>query len=122
MSRTLTIRTSNGNIDYVVPELDFTNVACDLEDFGVDILSDSAESQPMSLCRAMIAIVTGEKNKVKAGMMLTDHMRNGGKIEEIMDIFKEAMQISGFGKANVETAATEEPKEEMPEKKEKSSK
>lgn len=97
---------------YKIDDLDFTNVICDLEGQGIDVfgIMDGASKQYMSFCRAFIMIVTG-LNAVAAGKLLTKHIKNGGKINEIMDTFKELMNDAGFGEAET---ATEEatPQEE----------
>lgn len=108
----ITINTNKGNIDYVVPELDFMNVACDLEEYGVDLLGDM-EGKTLSICRALIAIITGEKDKHKAGKMLSEHIKNGGTLEDILTIFREAMEDAGFGQDS-EGTATEEVKDSTP--------
>lgn len=104
--KNLTIRTNNGNVDFVIPELDFTNVACDLEDFGINLMGD-LDGKTLSICRATLAIVTGEKDKKKAGLMLTEHLKNGGSLEDILTIFKEAMEDAGFGEVSEENQTEE---------------
>lgn len=102
--KNLVIKTNKGDVTFIVPELDFMNVACDLEEYGVDVLGD-LEGKTLSICRALIAIVTGEKDKHVAGKMLSEHLRNGGTLEAILTIFREAMESAGFGQATEETAA-----------------
>ncbi len=105
--KTLTIKTKNGDVNYDVRELDFANVACDLEDYGISIIGDDIEGKTISICRAMLGIVTGEKDKHKAGIMLNEHIKNGGSVAEILDLFREAMEDAGFGEATEETATPE---------------
>ena len=108
--KNLVIKTDKGDVTFVVPELDFMNVACDLEEYGVDILGD-LEGKTLSICRALIAIVTGEKDKHTAGKMLSEHIKNGGTLEDILTIFREAMENAGFGQTSEDETKTEEVKE-----------
>ena len=103
MSKYVTI---NGTA-YKVDDLDFTNVVCDLEEQGIDVfgIMDGGSKQYMTLCRAFIMIVT-HLPAPSAGKLLTKHIRNGGKLDEILDSFKELMNDAGFGEAETtETAA-----------------
>jgi hypothetical protein len=107
------IKTNNGDINFQVKELDFTNVACDIEDYGVNVMSlftGDDDVKGFSMCRAIIGVITGEKDKQKAGRMLTEHLKNGGSLDDIFNTFKEAMQSAGFGKATEEATAAEEAK------------
>ena len=107
MSKYVTI---NGTA-YKVDDLDFTNVVCDLEEQGIDVfgIMDGSSKQYMTLCRAFIMIVT-HLPAPAAGKLLTKHIRNGGKLDEILDSFKELMNDAGFGEA--ETAETAAPQAE----------
>lgn len=107
--KNIVIKTNKGDVTFIVPELDFMNVACDLEEYGVNILGDM-EGKTLSICRALIAIITGEKDKYAAGKMLSEHIKNGGSLENILSVFREAMESAGFGQATEETA-TEDAKE-----------
>lgn len=113
MKKTLTIKTNNGDKEYPIKELDFTNVVCDLEDMGIDIM-ENIDGKTMSFCRAALAIFTGETDKRKAGAMLSEHIKNGGTLEVIYTAFYEAMEEAGFGGTSKEPA-TEETIVQMPE-------
>ena len=69
MSKTFTLKTSNGEQTYVLPELDFTNVLCDLEDQGVSLMqmfdADSRKDMKVfSVCRAILCVLTGITDKI----------------------------------------------------------
>ena len=105
------LKTNNGDVNIKVNELDFTNVACDIEDYGVDIMSLFTEGKDVkgfSMCRAIIGVLTGEKDKLIAGKKLTEHIKNGGSLDDIFEAFKVAMQSAGFGGATEEMTATPE--------------
>lgn len=115
MSKTFTLKTSNGDQTYVMPELDFTNVLCDLEDQGVNLMQMfNAESRRdmkvFSVCRAILRVLTGTADKNEAGKIMSAHLSNGGTIDEIFSIFTEAMQDSGFGATAGVAAGEEKPR------------
>lgn len=89
-------------VDYDDKELDFTNVLCDLEDIGIDIMDMAGEkgtTKIFSMCRGIVSVYTGEKDLRKCGKILSSHISNGGTLEEIVDPFTKAMESAGFGKA-----------------------
>ena len=101
------LKTANGDVEFKTNELDFTNVACEIEDYGVDVMNlftEGTNVKGFSMCRAIVGVMTGEKDKEKAGKMLTEHLKNGGTLDSIFNTFKEAMQTAGFGGATEETA------------------
>ncbi|MBR3645994.1 MAG: hypothetical protein IKN54_06210 [Lachnospiraceae bacterium] len=110
--KVIRLKSSTGDRTYPIGELDFTNVCCDLEEYGIDIMGN-LDGKLMSFCRAIVAICTGETDKKNAGLILTEHIKNGGKLSDIYDVFHEAMEDAGFGSATEETATeeqTEQPK------------
>lgn len=93
-------------VEYETKDLDFTNVLCDLEDIDIDIMSMGGDKmKPFSLCRGVISVYTGEKDLEKCGKLLSEHLKNGGSMDDILNPFMEAMEKAGFGKQ-----ADEEPK------------
>ena len=103
----MTIKTKIGDVKYKIDELDFTNVACDIEDYGVnvmDLFTDGKDIKGFSMCRAIIGVLTGEKDKQKAGKMLTEHLKCGGTLDDIFNAFAEAMKSAGFGETEETTA------------------
>ena len=97
---------NEGPLEVETHELDFTNIMCDLEDNGVDVmglLDDEQSMKVFSTMRAIVGVITGTKDLKLAGRMLTEHLKNKGKIEDIMKIFTELMKSAGFGKAEEET-------------------
>lgn len=86
-------------VEYDTKDLDFTNILCDLEDMDIDIMAMNTDNmKPFSLCRGIISVYTGEKDLRKCGKLLSEHLKNGGTLDEILDPFTEAMEEAGFGK------------------------
>lgn len=84
--------------EYADLDISFTNVICDLEDLGIDIMSMSSDNfKPFSFCRGIISSYTGEKDLKECGRILAEHIKNGGSIEDILIPFTEAMESAGFG-------------------------
>ena len=100
ITRTISIQTSEGAQVYPVADLDFTNLVCDLEAQGVDVMSmlDGGldRTKLMTITRALLAVMTGLPVR-EAGKMLTQHLGNGGSLDDIFGVFTEAMADAGFG-------------------------
>lgn len=100
ITRTISIQTAEGAQVYPVADLDFTNLVCDLEGQGVDVMSmlDGGvdRSKLMTITRALLAVMTGVPVK-EAGRMLTQHLGNGGTLDDIFGVFTDAMADAGFG-------------------------
>jgi hypothetical protein len=101
ITRTIAIQTNEGSQAFPVAELDFTNLVCDLEAQGVDVMSmlDGGldRTKLMTMTRAILAVMTGLPTK-EAGRMLTQHLANGGSLDDIFGVFTDAMADAGFGK------------------------
>lgn len=107
----MVLHTAKGTKEYKTKDFDFVNVMCDLEDRGVDIMKMMDSENPMdgkvfSTMRIILATLIGEKDLAKAGHVLTEHLRNGGQMDEIFNVFTEVMETAGFGIAE----ETETPK------------
>lgn len=105
------IQTANGPKEIKVADLDFTNLMCDLEDHDVDVMGlldddTRASMKIFKTIRAIIAVLTETKDLTEAGKILSEHLKYGGSMDEIMGAFTEAMKTAGFG----ETAEEEAPK------------
>lgn len=106
------LHTAKGIKEYKIKELDFTNVMCDLEDRGIDIMgmmnNNSFENGKIfTTMRTITAALIGEDDLKAAGKVLTEHLANGGQMDEIFNAFTEVMQTAGFGGA-AETEETTE--------------
>lgn len=102
------LKTANGDKEIKVAELDFTNLMCDLEDHDVDVMGllddDTRKNMKIfKVMRALVAVLTGTKDLTEAGKTLSEHLKYGGSIDEVMDAFTEAMKTAGFGEAAEET-------------------
>lgn len=95
--------TING-ITYKIDELDFSNVMCDLEERNVETLEilSGKTAHVFSFCRAFIDIVTGLDSLEASGKLLTKHIANGGKMEELLEVFLEMAIDAGFGDTEAE--------------------
>jgi len=96
------LQTANGPKEIKVADLDFTNLMCDLEDHDVDVMGllddDTRENMKIfKTIRAIIAVLTGTKDLTKAGKILSEHLKYGGSMDEVMEAFTEAMKTAGFG-------------------------
>ena len=92
----------------LLAELDFTNLRCDLEDHDVDVMGllddDTRENMKIfKTIRAIIAVLTGTKDLTTAGKILSEHLKYGGSMDEVMGAFTEAMKTAGFGEEAEET-------------------
>ena len=98
--------TINGTVYNIDEELDFSNVASDFEDKGVDVVSllNGETRYTFSFARAFVSLVTGLP-AIAAGKLLTKHMANGGNLLDMMEVFRGLMIDAGFG--NAETATEE---------------
>lgn len=105
------LQTAKGPKEISVTELDFTNLMCDLEDHDVDVMGlldddTRASMKIFKTVRALTAVLTGTKDLTEAGKILSEHLKYGGSMDEIMGAFTEAMKTAGFG----EEAEEETPK------------
>ena len=100
ITRTISIQTNDGAQVFPVAELDFTNLVCDLEGQGIDVMSmlDGGlnRAKLMTMTRGLLAVMTGLP-ATEAGKMLTQHLGNGGSLDDIFNVFSEAMADAGFG-------------------------
>lgn len=94
---------------FEVKELDFTNMVCDLEDKGVDVIAlmSGNTSKIFSVSRAIVSVLTGNDNIEECGVLISEHIKSGGDFNDIMQVFTEAMEKAGFG-ATAEQEETQE--------------
>lgn len=91
-------------IEYPDKDLDFTNILCDLEDMGFDVMGmlgnqEELNKHAFSFCRAIISVYTGEKDLTECGKILSRHIAGGGKMVDIVNAFTDSMVRAGFGGA-----------------------
>ena len=88
MDRLLTI---NGR-SYKAAEFDI-NLICDFEDNGISL--DDIDKKMFNVIRQYVA--TSMNTDVKtAGIEISNHMKNGGSLEDISEAMTEMMNDSGF--------------------------
>lgn len=88
MDRLLTI---NGR-SYKAAEFDL-NLICDFEDRGISL--EDIGNKMFNVIRQYVASSMGVDHKT-AGVELSAHLANGGKIEDITDVMNASMEDSGF--------------------------
>ena len=88
MERLLTI---NGKT-YKAADFDI-NFMCDMEDRGVSL--EDIDSKTFNIIRIYAALSMGT-DVVTAGKEMTEHLKNGGDLEDISNVMSEMMKDSGF--------------------------
>lgn len=111
------LKTAKGTKEYKIKDFDFTNVMCDLEDRGVDIMKMMSEDglqdgKVFTTMRAITAALIGVDDPREAGKILSEHLKNGGDINVIFNAFTEVMESAGFGETAKKSEKTEETAEE----------
>lgn len=97
----------NGNT-YKNAKLDI-NALCDFEDMGISV--DSIAKKPLSVARAYLAMCMGSDTK-SAGEEIAKHMSGGGKLDAILEAFKEEVDKSDFFRSLREKQEEENPESE----------
>ena len=107
------LKTANGVVEYNVDDLDFINIMCDLEDKDIDVMnmmtSDERGGKLFTFIRAVVAMLLRTDERT-AGKLLSEHMRNGGTLDDVMEAFAGLMNAAGFGEAE-QTETTEVPQD-----------
>lgn len=88
MNRLLTI---NGK-SYKPAEFD-VNFVCEMEDMGIAL--DQMENKMFNTVRAYVALSMGVDAKT-AGKEISEHIRNGGSLDDISDAMTQMMEESDF--------------------------
>ena len=108
MQSLMVLKLDDGDRTFPTKELDFYNLVCELEDAGVDVMSltegSIGETKIFSTFRAMLAVLINV-DKASAGKYLSQHIKNGGSLDIIMDTFSKAMESAGFGAPETEAPA-----------------
>lgn len=98
MDRLLTL---NGR-SYKAADFDI-NLICDFEDHGIAL--DDIDSKMFNVIRLYVA--TSMNTDVKtAGVEISEHMRNGGSLDDISDVMSAMMENSGFFRAEQANSKT----------------
>ena len=84
----------NGN-SYPVKDMG-VNMICDLEDMGISL--GEMQNKSFSFIRAYVSMCMGTSVE-KAGREIELHLINKGKLEDVMDVIKGAMEDSDFFQA-----------------------
>ena len=95
--------TING-VTYKIHDMDFGNFLCDMEERNIDAIDmmSGKTAHVFSFCRAFIDIVTGLDSLEASGKLLTKHNANGGKMDELLEVFLEMAIDAGFGDTEAE--------------------
>lgn len=86
--RTITVNGKN----YVARDFDF-NMICDITDEGID--TKKISKAPMSFVRFYVASCMNVPKEI-AGLEIQEHLKKGGKLDEIMNVIAEKMDESEF--------------------------
>ena len=81
----------NGNT-YKAAKFDL-NLVCDLEDQGISM--EDFGKKMFGAVRFYFAKCAGIDSQT-AGVILTEHIKNGGKLDDVMEVIMEEMKDSGF--------------------------
>jgi len=81
----------NGN-SYPVKDMG-VNMICDLEDMGISL--GEMQNKSFSFVRAYVSMCMGTSVE-KAGREIELHLINKGKLEDVIDVIKGAMEDSDF--------------------------
>lgn len=81
-------------------EFDY-NLMCDMEDVGFNI--DDIAEKPLSALRGYVALCKGCKLET-AGKEISEHLANGGQVEDILSVMTEKLENSDFFRGQQETA------------------
>lgn len=115
MNHILTLKLDGGDRQFATKDLDFYNLVCELEGSGVNVMNLTAGSleqgKVFSTVRAILAVLVNVQ-PAEAGKMLSQHLRNGGALDNIMEAFTDAMADAGFG--TPQTAEETEEETEAP--------
>ena len=77
---------------YKAAEFD-VNFMCEMEDNGIQL--EDIDKKMFKLIRMYVALSMGV-DPVTAGKEISEHMRNGGKLDEISDVMSDMMGESDF--------------------------
>ena len=77
---------------YTAAEFD-VNFMCEMEDNGIQL--EDIDKKMFKLIRMYVALSMGV-DPVTAGKEISEHMRNGGKLDEISDVMSDMMGESDF--------------------------
>ena len=101
ITRTIQLNTANGEQQvFPVKELDFYNLVCDLEGAGVDVMTLTSgtldRGKLFTTVRALLSVMIGVPQQ-EAGKLIGEHIANDGSLEDVFNVFTEAMTDAGFG-------------------------
>ena len=100
ITRTIVLKTNDGEQVFPVKELDFYNLVCDLEGAGVDVMTLTNggldRGKLFTTVRALLAVMIGVP-QAEAGRLIGEHLANEGSLEDVFGVFTQAMEDSGFG-------------------------
>lgn len=112
MTKLLVLKLDAGDKTYPTKDLDFFNLVCELEGAGIDVMGltdgNIERTKIFSTMRALLAVLINVQAE-EAGRLLSQHIKNGGALDDIMEAFTGAMEDAGFGAAE-ETQEDEAPK------------
>lgn len=101
ITRTIALKSAEGDNVFPVKELDFFNLVCDLEGQGIDVMTLTEggldRNKLFTTLRALLSTLINVTPE-EAGKLMTEHLANGGAIDTVFEVFTDAMTDAGFGK------------------------
>lgn len=110
MTSLLVLKLDGGDRTYPTKDIDFFNLVCELEAANVDVMGltdgNIERSKIFTTMRALLAVLINVQAE-ESGKLLSQHLRNGGTLDEIMNAFTGAMEDAGFGASQESEEETE---------------
>lgn len=88
---------------YNAKPFDF-NMICELEDKGISL--EQIQQKPISMLRAYFAICASSDSDY-AGREISEHIVNGGKLEDVMNVMANEIEDSDFFRSLSQNTETE---------------
>lgn len=79
------------------------NLICDFEDNGISF--DAIEGKMFNVLRLYVAVSVGTDVR-SAGVMISEHLENGGSLEDVANVMSAMMEESGFFRGKQEKSET----------------
>ena len=102
MTSLLVLKLDGGDRTFPTKDIDFFNLVCELEGSGVDVMGltdgNLKRDKIFTTMRALVAVLINVQLD-EAGKLLSQHLKNGGGLDDIMNAFTGAMEDAGFGAA-----------------------
>ena len=83
------------DVEYKVKDLDF-NAICELEDEGINLMDENImATRGMNNLRTILSFVL-DRPKFETGQIISEHLKSGGRIEDLNKIITISLENGGF--------------------------